>query len=105
MKELDKQIEVVETVKEEKEPQLKLAGRIRPKKNHILFEINLEEGTIERAQFEKMEDFILGRGKETIKKKEVIMKKGCLYVSALNEKNAIKKLNRALPKKKQFKKD
>lgn len=104
---LKTQVAVVETVKEEKEEKekLKLAGTIRPKKNHILFEVNLEDGTIERAEFEDPEFFYWKKGKDSLKRKKVIMKKDCLYISALNEENAIKKLNRALPKKKQFNKE
>lgn len=104
-KELKTQVEVVEIAKEEKEPRIKFAGTIRPQKNHILFEINLENETIERAEFEEIEFLSLEKGKNITKKKKVIMKKGCLYISALNEKNAIKKLNRALPEEKQFKKE
>ena len=75
------------SVKTIKEIQKRLTGKIEPHANHILFEVNLATGKIILAEFER----ILQWGQKP--KKTVLTKKGCVYVSAMNVKNAIKHFN------------
>lgn len=67
-----------------------------PKPNHTLFEVNVDEQTIEVASFDappilKYED-AMKRNVSSAKK--LTRKQGCLYISALNKKNVIKILKR-----------
>ena len=93
MKETEQKNEIViESVKRnEIEKQLKLIGQIILKPNHILFEIDLNKGEINRAEFE-VNDLHYLKAKEGNfnTNKKVIVKKGCFYISALNLKNCKK---------------
>jgi len=62
-------------------------GSIKIHKGHTLFEINLEEKSIVAAEFES-KDYVVD-GRNSLK---VLEKKNCVYIPALNEKNALKKL-------------
>lgn len=69
---------------------------IKPHKNHILYEIDIVNGTIVKAQFDrppvvKWEDAV--KGSISVNKK-VTKKPNCIYISAMNKKNAIKILNK-----------
>jgi hypothetical protein len=72
----------------EQEKQNKLVGRIIPKKGHIIFEVNLKNGDVNEAEFEKL--LLLEEIKRP--KKKIQVNKDCIYVSALNLKNLKKKL-------------
>lgn len=95
------------------EKKQELVGRVKLERGHTLFEINLKEKTIEEAEFEnndikqwnqKKESKGLGvMGFENGSKKtvldgpdaihrKVMRKPMCIYISALNRKNVIKKL-------------
>ena len=93
MKETEQKNEIViESVKRnEIEKQLKFIGQIQPKPNHILFEIDLHQGEIRRAEFEVKDiHFLKAKDGNYNKNKKVIVKKDCFYISALNEKNCKK---------------
>ena len=71
-------------------------GVLYPKKGHTLFEINVDDKTIEKAVYDappilKYEDAQKGN---VSAKKKLTRKQGCLYISALNKKNVIKILKR-----------
>jgi len=71
-------------------------GEMRPKKNHTLFEINIVENAIEIAKFDelpaiKFEDAMSGN---LLGQKKITKKDNCVYISALNKKNALKILKR-----------
>lgn len=92
-----KQKDKIENIKEQvQEIQNVFIGRIKPKKGHTLYEINPIKKTISVAKFDEqpalkftdaMNGFISAN-------KKVTKKEGCIYISALNVKNAIKILNR-----------
>lgn len=90
-----------------------IIGRIKSIKGHTIFEVNIVEHTIKKAVFE--EDLAVypkekykseGIGIQTykdgskkmvidklpIRSRKLIKKENCIYVSALNRKNLIKKL-------------
>lgn len=93
MKETEQKNEIViESVKRnEIEKQLKFIGQIKPKANHILFEIDLHNGEIRRAEFEAKElDYLKAKDGNYNTNKKVIVKKDCFYISALNLKNCKK---------------
>jgi len=67
-------------------------GTIHPHKGHKLFEINLKKETIDEAKFEEV-PFIFSEDVDKQKKKrKLIINEDCIYISALNRKNAVKHL-------------
>lgn len=87
----------IENVKQaEIQKQTILIGTFKPKKGHTLFEIDPKEKTIVKAIFDekpavKFEDARIGKKSAS---KKITKKNHCIYVSALNETNALKVLRR-----------
>lgn len=69
----------------------KLVGRIKPRRGHTVFEVNLAEGTVEKAKY-KNKTYFLG----LVKTNNLVIQvnENCIYESALNKKNLLKKLKR-----------
>ena len=88
--------QIEESIKKEQQKEAKKLTTIKPHKGHTLFEVEISTGDIREAEFEKTdiayEDVQKGKN---LSRKKVIAKDGCIYVSALNRKNVIKKLNRS----------
>lgn len=86
-------LEIVNEVKKQVEKQLKFIGQHRPHSGHKCFEINTKTGEINLAEF-KEEAISFEDAKNGIisGKKKIVMKEDCIYITALNKKNAIKKL-------------
>lgn len=94
---IKQKVEVVETVKDEKPTELKYVGTLKPKKGHRVFEINTLTLMIREAVYEEESDLVLISNKiKKGKKKKLITDKDCIYISALNTKNAVKKLNKKI---------
>jgi len=91
MKELEKINPIEINVKKEKEVQYELIDNIIPYNNHTMWEINIKTLEIKKAEYYR-KDYILGQEN----KKEIIVKKGYKYISALNEKNAMKKFHKGV---------
>lgn len=65
---------------------------INPYRGHVLYEFNLKEKQINVAEFEEQNIELLKLDKAwTGITKKVIIKPDCIYISALNQKNAEKK--------------
>ena len=99
MKELKtKNQDKIEVTKQQQaETQLVLDSKIVPHENHILFEFDLKNKTIQLAVFEPEIKEIHWKdavNKNFRKNKKVIKKANCLYISALNKENCIKILKR-----------
>ncbi len=80
------------------ESQRILIGTLKPKRNHILFELDFNTREMRRAEFTKdtvvsFEDAMAG---QISVNKQINIKPGCYYVSAMNEENAWKKIKREL---------
>ena len=78
-----------------------LLHSIKPHKGHTLFEANLLTGELEVAQYEKTDIlYPITYKADVVKRKKVLAKKDCVYISALNRKNAeakfFKMINRRL---------
>ena len=105
--------QVAEVKQVQQELKKEHVGTITPKRGHTLFEINLKERTIVPAEFEEQNvSFVAktekpkglgvltrtdGTKKVVLDKKPtyskvLIRKKDCIYISALNKKNVLKKL-------------
>ena len=69
-----------------------LVGLIKPKKNHRVFEYNIEKEYITEAIYSE-ENVIYSLDGNHIKKRKIVKNKGCIYISALNKKNALKKIH------------
>lgn len=95
--EIDQQKDKIEISKQQEiETQKILDSTIKPHENHRLFEFNLSTKELQLALFDeqpviKWEDAL--KGNISVNKK-ITKKDGCIYISALNEKNAIKILKR-----------
>lgn len=76
-----------------KDLERKIVGSIRPEKNHILFKYNKVDGSLKRIEPEddKTVHYNAG-GKPTKANKTVKAEEGCIYVTAMNIQNAVKKL-------------
>jgi hypothetical protein len=68
---------------------LNFLGSISPQRGHTLYEYNWETNSIKEAEFRKEVElnFI-----DDIVNKSILVSPNCTYVSALNKKNALKKL-------------
>ena len=72
----------MEEIKEEKQEQ-KLVGQLRPHRGHTTYKYNTITGKLSEAVFELESE-----------NKRITVEEGCIYVSALNIKNAVKKLGK-----------
>jgi hypothetical protein len=96
-KNLDTTSEIV--AKKEQKKEDKKVTTIKPHRGHTLFEWHIAENKLVKATFEKTDvDYLAVINKHNVARRKVIMKSGCIYVSALNEKNAMRKLNNPLKK-------
>lgn len=76
------------SVKKQQEKRYELIKSIVPHLGHTLYEINKETLEIRKAKFASITgNYVFGEKNN----KELIIQKGFAYVSALNEKNALKK--------------
>ena len=84
------------------ESQRTLVARVRPQVGHTLFEFDPINKTVRKAEFtvEKEIDFEKAKNGDNSQRKEVDGKEGCIYISALNEKNAWKKFKKFLESQK-----
>jgi len=100
MKELQKkENDKIENVKQVSiEKQTVLLGTARPKKGHTMFEYNFKEKTIVQAVFDDLPAVKFTDAANGIKSthKKITKKPDCIYVSALNKKNALRILKRDL---------
>ena len=93
---LKKHKDTTEFVKQqEKKQELVLVDNIQPYNNHITFEINLKDKTIDCALIENIKEIhwfeIINN---TYQERFIVKKKDYLYVSALNHKNLIKRVKK-----------
>ena len=100
MKELEKKVaDKIENVKQVSiENKTVFLGTARPKQGHTMFEFNYKLHTIVEAEFDDLpalqyNDAISGQKSAS---KKITKKPDCIYVSALNKKNALKVLKRDL---------
>lgn len=98
---LDKNYEEVRKAEAEqisKKP--KKVGQIKPKPGHTLFEIDLSQSVVRKAVLRSVDaNFPLnGKVEEMTLNKAVVMQPHCLYVSALNATNAVRKAKKMIQK-------
>lgn len=88
--ELRKRDNVEVTQKKKQQEKDNFSHRILPHKGHSLYEINLKKGTVELDKYEGALEIDFNGGKERNVNSKVIMSPDCVYISALNKKNAVK---------------
>lgn len=74
------------SVQKKQQKEKELIGQIKPKPGHRIFEINTETGKVQEATFTQEINFSL-TGKNN---KQIFVQPKCIYISALNKKNAVK---------------
>lgn len=80
--------------KEEHEQKQKLVGNLKPHRGHTIYKYNVTSGELTKAVFEEQPaDFVKAK-KGSPQRKKIIVEKGCVYLSALNVKNAMRKVAR-----------
>lgn len=97
MKETElKQSDKIEITKQaKKDIQRILDSRMKPHKNHTIFEVNLVEKTIEEAKFDRNLTITFSDAMQQKRENKSISKKqDCIYIPALNRKNVLKILKR-----------
>lgn len=82
--------------KENHEQKQKLVGRLKPQRGHTVYKYNTKTGELIPATFEQQDaDFVKAQqGKSLDRRKKLIVEEGCIYVSALNIKNAVRRLGK-----------
>jgi hypothetical protein len=89
MKELEQIDKISEEIVKPIKKELKLIGTLRPQKGHKCFEINTITNEISEATF--FEDYVSMFSSSYERKKKLKVKEDCVYITALNQKNALKK--------------
>lgn len=103
MKELEKENQDKLEIKasQKKESKKVLVKSIQPHENHICFEYNTKTNELSRAKYKKQDVTIWKSpdGKGIVHSditRQVLINHNCEYITALNEKNAIKHFNNVL---------
>jgi len=73
------------SVKQKKQIEHELIGKIIPHEGHVVWQINKETLEIEKAKFSNATYVFGGENK-----KEIITKEGFAYIGSLNKRNALK---------------
>lgn len=76
----------------EQEKKQEILGSIKPHRGHTLFKYNKLTKVLSKAKFEELDAKFDISFKEIKQPRKIIVEENYLYVSALNEKNARKKL-------------
>lgn len=75
----------------------RLIQRLWPHRGHTLFEFDRSTGKMVPAEYAEQDVVVNWKDKQNPQpKRKVIIKEGCLYISALNKKNAFKQLAKGL---------
>ena len=71
-------------------------GTLKPKKNHIMFEVNMKLKTITDATYDDPPalKFTDAKSGQISAKKKITINQNCVYILALNKKNVLKILKR-----------
>lgn len=91
-------IEIIKLTKIKTEE--KFVKSFRPHKGHTMFEVNVKTGDVKKAEFERTElSYEKALKNDFSEKKKIVMQPDCIYVSALNIQNAMKKIGVRMNKK------
>lgn len=74
--------------------QRKMVGKILPQRGHSLFEFDTTTCHLRRVAGEEFEKDLVASGRTFRLAKSFEAKQSCVYISALNFKNAVKKISK-----------
>lgn len=95
--ELEKNSDEVELIAEQnQQTEFKLIGRCRVHRGHILYQFNTVTLELTEAIYVAQKEIIWEDARNGIFRKKVLKEKDCIYFSALNRDNAIRKLKKAV---------
>lgn len=84
------------SAEQQQEKKLTYLGSLLPHNGHRCFEYNTKTGEIKEAVYAKQDiQYPTSTAKAGIKRR-VIVNADCIYITALNQKNALKKVNQRL---------
>jgi hypothetical protein len=88
----------IEATKQDKEERQEIyRGKIKPKRGHTLFQMHEPSKELTKAEFRSQSvDYELVMQENFKGTKEVVENSDCVYISALNETNAVKKYEKFL---------
>lgn len=81
-------------VQKKQQIEKELVGKIIPHENHTVWEICLNTEKIKKATYVEKKEFINFGELSCNENKEILVREGFAYVSALNKKNALKKFKK-----------
>jgi len=76
-------------VKKKQEIEHVLEGNITPKKGHFVWELNEESGEVKKASYKA--DTVAFNANAEVRSEKLVKNPTCIYIPALNKKNAIAK--------------
>jgi mRNA-degrading endonuclease YafQ of YafQ-DinJ toxin-antitoxin module len=92
---LKDEVKIQAKKQQQKESQLDLIGRIKPKRGQFIFEINVITKEVVQAQFVNTTvNYVHALKGDFSGCNEVLIKEGFVYIAALNEANALKKFEK-----------
>lgn len=77
---------------QEQEKKLRRVGQLKPHRGHTIFKYNKKTNKLEKAKFEEDDERFPTELNQKGKRKIIMAEEDCIYVSALNVKNAVKRL-------------
>lgn len=76
--------------------QIRLIGSMRKRANHILFEVDVKNRVIRRAEYNSSTlSYLKAMKKDYSVRRELTVTEGCFYEAALNIPNLLKRLKRS----------
>jgi len=95
--ELENNNDEVELIaKQNQQTEFKLIGRCRVHRGHILYQFNTVALELTEASYIAQKEISWEDAKNGIFRKKVLKEKDCIYFSALNRENAIRKLQKSV---------
>jgi len=91
MRELNKKESIEISVKKQQQKETEFIDRLIPHNNHKIWEVNTKTKEIDLAKYSNATYQFAGDNK-----KEIIVNKDCVYICALNKKNALKKFEKGV---------
>jgi len=68
-----------------------LMRKLRPQRGQICFELDMNTGVVQPAEIKSQSVNLSGKVS-----KDIVVRKGCLYILAINKKNAFRKFKNAI---------
>jgi hypothetical protein len=83
--------EVVMQQEKQQEVELQYLFSLKPHRGHKVWEINTESLAVQEAEYIQERQIEFGTNLEVFPPKKLVIQPGCVYIAALNAKNALKR--------------